>query len=89
MFLTSCKLSDKPIPQAINRVMLLPNIFMQGIAVNVYKHTNSIEASINEFLRIIPCLLRPFKIPNMVVEVKKTGAASEATRIYCPKSSLP
>ena len=35
-------------------------------------------ATIIEFLRIIVCLFIPFKIPNIVVEAKNTGAEREA-----------
>ena len=87
--LTSYMLRASPIEQAINMVRLYPNILIEGIAVNMYKHINSIIASIKEFLRIIPCLLSPFNIPNMVTAGKNIGAVSEANLIYDPKSFLP
>lgn len=55
----------------------------------MYKHINSITASISEFLKIIPCLLSPFSIPNIVTAGKNIGAVSEANLIYRPKSFLP
>ncbi|SUQ46633.1 hypothetical protein CNEONATNEC32_01552 [Clostridium neonatale] len=74
-------LSKKLVPVAIIIVMLYPRIFIEGIAVNIYKPINSIIASIKEFLNIIPCLLSPFKIPNIVLEVNKIGAPKEANLI--------
>ena len=56
--------------------------------VNTYKPTNSNAATISEFLRIIPCLFMPFNIPNIVVDVKNTGAVNPAYKIYLPRSSL-
>ena len=87
--LTSYILRISPIVQAMNMVKLYPKILIEGIAVNMYKHINSIIASIKEFLRIIPCLLSPFNIPNIVTAGKNIGAASEANLICDPKSVLP
>ena len=78
-----------PTVQAMNMVKLYPKILIEGIAVNMYKHINSIIASINEFLRIILCLLSPFNIPNIVTAGKSIGAVSEANLRYNPKSFLP
>lgn len=66
---------------AIHIVMLYPNIFMEWIEVNIYRHINSETASISEFLSIILCLFKPFSIPNMVNEVKIIGADKEENLI--------
>ena len=78
---TSYILRMSPTVQAISIVKLYPKMLIEGIAVNIYKHINSIIASIKEFLRIIPCLLSPFNIPNMVIAGKNIGAVSEANLI--------
>jgi len=78
---TSYILRTSPTVQAISIVKLYPKIFIEGIAVNIYKHINSIIASINEFLRIILCLLSPFNIPNIVIAGKKIGAVREENLI--------
>ena len=79
--LTSYILRMSPIVQAMSMVRLYPKMLIEGIAVNMYRHINSIIASIREFLRIIPCLLSPFNIPNMVTAGKNIGAVSEANLI--------
>ena len=86
---TSYILRMSPTVQAISIVKLYPKMLIEGIAVNIYKHINSITASINEFLRIILCLLSPFNIPNIVTAGKNIGAVSEANLRYEPKSYLP
>ena len=78
---TSYILRINPIVQATNMVKLYPNILMEWIPVNMYKHINSITASIKEFLKIMLCLLRPFNIPNIVTAGNNIGAVREANRM--------
>ena len=80
-FFTSFIFSKKLMLHAIQIVMLYPNIFIECIAVKIYKPANSVIASISEFLRIIPCRFKPFSIPNIVSEVKIIGADNEENRI--------
>ena len=56
-----------------NKVIVQPQIFILFIDVNINSPISSKTAIIIEFLRIIVCLFIPFRIPNIVVEAKKTG----------------
>ena len=54
---------------------------MLGIEVKTNKQIKSMKAIIREFLKITPCLFKPFKIPNIIEEVKNIGADSDAINI--------
>ena len=56
-------------------------MFIECIEVNIYKQINSVTASINEFLSIIPCLFKPLRIPNIVSDVKIIGAEKDENLI--------
>lgn len=75
MFIVKLRIDEK------NIVIAYENMLILGILVKQKSITNSNVEIISEFLRIMPCLFKPLRMPNIVLAGNKIGAAIEQTFI--------
>ena len=61
MFIVKLRIDEK------NIVIAYENMLILGILVKQKSITNSIVEIISEFLRIMPCLFKPLRMPNIVL----------------------